>query len=49
MRPLLAVATEAEQGGIILQAEKFETRSVFEWVNRVFLGKADGMRAFECV
>jgi len=43
------VATKHHERGVIFLAEKFEARGIFDGVNGIFLGEADGVRAFECV
>lgn len=40
---------EDEEGGVVFLREEFEAAGVFEGVDRVFLGEADGERAFEGV
>lgn len=46
VRALLAVGAEDEKAGIVFLREEFEGGGVFEGVDVVFLGEADGVRAF---
>jgi len=49
VRALLAVRGEEEEAGVVFEGEEFEGGGVFEGVDGVFLGEADGVRAFEGV
>lgn len=49
MRAFLAVAAEHHERGVVSLAEEFEARRIFERVDGIFLGEADGVRAFQGV
>ena len=49
VRPFLAVAREAEQARIVLLAEELEGGRVFERMDGVFLGEAQGVGLFEAI
>ncbi len=49
IRPLLAVASKHNEADVVLLGEEFERGGVFEGVDVIFLGEADGKRAFEGV
>lgn len=49
MRALLGVRAEDEERGVVFLREEFEAAGVFEGVDGVFLGEADGEGALEGV
>ncbi len=49
MRAFLAMAAEHHERGVVFLAKKFEARRIFERVDGIFLGEADGVRTFQGV
>ena len=49
MRAFFGMGAEDEEGGVVFLGEEFKAAGVFEGVDGVFLGEADGEGAFERV